>query len=66
MVQSNDNADCVDNDDRFKYVDDLSILEVLCLTGFLIEYETQHHVPPILELTRCILVRGGKTKLNMK
>ena len=45
MVQSNDNADCVDNDDRFKYVDFLSILEVRCLTGFLIEYDTQHHVP---------------------
>ena len=45
MVQSNDNADCVDDEDRFKYVDDLSILEVLCLTGFLIEYDTHQHVP---------------------
>ena len=45
LVQSNDNADCVDDEDRFKYVDDLSILEVLCLTGFLIEYDTHQHVP---------------------
>ena len=28
-VQSNNNADCVDSEDRFKFVDDLSILEVL-------------------------------------
>ena len=45
LVQSNDNADCVEEEDRFKYVDDLSILEVLCLTGFLIEYDTRNHVP---------------------
>ena len=45
LVQSNDNADCVNYNDRFKYVDDLSILEVLCLTGFLIEYDTHQHVP---------------------
>ena len=45
MVQSNDNDNCVEREDRFKYIDDLSILEVLCLTGFLIEYDFQQHVP---------------------
>ena len=45
LVQSNDNADCVDDEDRFKNEDDLSILKVLCLTGFLIEYDTHQHVP---------------------
>ena len=45
LVQSNNNADCVDEEERFKYVDDLSILEVLCLTGFLVEYDTWQHVP---------------------
>ena len=45
LVQSNDNADCVDSEDRFKYVDDLSILEVLYLTGILVEYDCHQHVP---------------------
>ena len=45
MVQSNDNADCVDREDRFKFVDDLSVLEVLYLTGFLVEYNCHQHVP---------------------
>jgi hypothetical protein len=45
LVQSNDNADCVDSEDRFKYVDDLSIFEVLFLTDFLVEYDCHQHVP---------------------
>ena len=45
LVQSNNNTDYVEEEDRFKYVDDLSILEVLCLTGFLIEYDVHKHVP---------------------
>ena len=43
LVQSNDNADCLDQEDRFKYVDDLSILEVLFLTGLLIDYDYLRH-----------------------
>ena len=38
FVQSNDNADCVDPDKRFKYVDDLSVLELVMLAGLLSEY----------------------------
>ena len=45
LVQSNDNANCVEKEDRFKYIDDLTILEVLCLTGILIEYDFHQHVP---------------------
>ena len=45
LVQSNDNADCVNKEDRFKYVDDLTILEVLYLTGMLVEYDCFQHVP---------------------
>ena len=29
LVQSNDNANCVKTEDRYKYIDDLSILEVV-------------------------------------
>ena len=44
MVQSNDNADCVDLDMRFKYVDDLTVLELVLLTGLLTEYNFKQHI----------------------
>ena len=44
LVQSNDNADCISPDDRFKYIDDLSILQLLCLSGLLVEYDFHNHV----------------------
>ena len=44
FVQSNDNADCVDPDMRFKFVDDLSILELVMLGGWLSTYNFKQHV----------------------
>ena len=44
LVQSNDNADCVPEDDRYKYIDDLSVLQLICMTGLLIDYNFQQHV----------------------
>ena len=44
MVQSNDNADCVEEDMRFKYVDDLTVLELVMLAGLVSEYNFKHHV----------------------
>ena len=44
FVQSNDNADCVDEDLRFKFVDDLSVLELIMLSGLLTEYNFKQHV----------------------
>ena len=44
LVQSNDNADCIEPDDRFKYIDDLSVLQLLCLSGLLVEYDFRSHV----------------------
>ena len=38
LVQSNDNADGVPEDDRFKYIDDLSVLQLICMTGLLVDY----------------------------
>ena len=38
FVQSNDNADCVGPDMRFKFVDDLSMLELVMLGGWLSNY----------------------------
>ena len=45
LVQSNDNADVVPVKDRFKFIDDLSILELVCLSGLLSEYEFRTHIP---------------------
>ena len=36
IVQSNDNADIVLPEDRFKYIDDLSVLQLVCLSGLLV------------------------------
>ena len=44
LVQSNDNADSVDEEDRYKYIDDLSVLEVIYLTGLLTDYNFYEHV----------------------
>ena len=44
LVQSNDNADSVPEDDRFKYIDDLSLLQLICMTGLLVDYNFWQHV----------------------
>ena len=44
FIQSNDNADCVDADMRYKYVDDLTVLELVMLTSLLSEYNFKQHV----------------------
>ena len=48
LAQCNDNANCVQSDLRFKYVDDLTILELLSLSpcsGNLSSYNCKLHVP---------------------
>ena len=44
IVQSNDNADIVPPDDRFKFIDDLSILQLILLSGLVIDYDFHQHV----------------------
>ena len=44
LVNSNDNADFLEDDEKFKYVDDLSILEFVALAGLLCEYNFRLHV----------------------
>ena len=44
MAQSNDNADCVDAEDSFKYIDDLSVLQLVLLSGLLVDYNFHTHV----------------------
>ena len=44
LVQSNNNADIVSPDDRFKYIDDLTLLQLVCLSGLLTDYNFMEHV----------------------
>ena len=44
LVQSNDNAEVVEPEDRFKYIDDLSVLQLVLLSGLLMEYNFKEHV----------------------
>ena len=46
LSQSNDNADCVDEENRFKFMDDLSFLEIIFLLNIGLEtYNIRNHVP---------------------
>ena len=44
LVQSNDNADSISKENRFKFVDDLSMLELIALGDILVNYDFQNHV----------------------
>jgi hypothetical protein len=44
IVQSNDNADIVPPEDRYKYIDDLSVLQLILFSGLLVEYNFLEHV----------------------
>ena len=44
LVQSNENANTVNKEDRFKYIDDLSILDLVCMAGLLTSYNFRSHV----------------------
>ena len=46
LAQSNDNSNCVNEEDRFKFIDDLTILEIVnLLTIGLTSYNMKQHVP---------------------
>ena len=46
LAQSNDNANCIDVKDRFKFVDDLSFVEIIFLLNIgLSSYNVKAHVP---------------------
>ena len=44
LIQSNDNANCVNESMRYKFVDDLTILELVLLSQWLSEYNFKQHV----------------------
>ena len=45
IVASNDSADVAEPEDRFKYIDDLEISELISLAGVLQDYDFLSHVP---------------------
>ena len=46
LSQSNDNSDWVPIDDRYKYMDDLTVLECVYLTSIgIASYNLKNHVP---------------------
>ena len=44
LVLSNNNADIVSADDRYKYIDDLTLLQLVCLAGLITDYNFTYHV----------------------
>ena len=44
IVQSNVNADIVQPEDQYKYIDDLSVLQLVLHSGLLVEYTILEHV----------------------
>ena len=55
LVFSNDNADIVSADDRYKYIDDLTVLQLVCLSGLLTEYNFTEHVASDIGLGQTFL-----------
>ena len=45
IVNSNDNTEDMDEDNIYKYIDDLDILELILMAFLLQEYDYHEHVP---------------------
>ena len=57
LSQSNDNADCISEDESFRFVDDLSFLEIINLLSVgLASYNVRAHVPSDVPVHNQIIV----------
>ena len=56
---SNDAAEYVSEEDRFKYIDDLQVLELLMLAGILTDYNVYLHVPSDIPVDHKFLSGAG-------
>ena len=45
LVTSDDCADHINEEDKYRYIDNMEILELVRMTGILIDYDCQAHVP---------------------
>ena len=50
LVQTNHNADGVNPDDWFKYIDGLTILQLISLAGILTDYNFQLHLASDIDI----------------
>ena len=55
LVQSNDNDNIVDTEDRFKYIDDLSIFQIVTLAGLVRSYTFHDHVASDIAIDQIFL-----------
>ena len=55
LVLSNNNADIVSDDDRYKYIDDLTLLQLVCLAGLLTDYNFTNHVASDISIGQSFL-----------
>ena len=66
IISSDDNADCVNEEDRFKFCDDLSILELILLADALTEYNFLEHVASDVGVDqRFLSSQGLETQKNL-
>jgi hypothetical protein len=61
LSASNDSAEFVSEDDKFKYIDDLQILELVMLAGILQDYNVYTHVPSDVPLDHQFLAGTDTT-----
>ena len=45
LVNGNDNLDAAEPEDRFKFIDDASLAQLICLASLLVDYDIWSHVP---------------------
>ena len=67
LINSNNNANSVEPEDRFKYVDDLSILHLIMMSGLLMNYDFRSHVASDIEVDKPFLppaTYGTQTSLD--
>ena len=55
VVASNDCASSTEPEDRYRYIDDLEITDLICLAGILIEYDCWSHVPSYVGVDQMFL-----------
>ena len=63
LAGSNDSAESVSEEDRFKYIDDLQVLELIMLAGILTDYDVYLHVPSDVPLDHKFL-SGADTNMQ--
>ena len=68
LSQSNDNSDFINESDRFKFVDDLTFLEIIYLLNIgIASYNVRAHVPSdISEHNQVILAENLKTSKTIR